>query len=169
MPWNETEPMNERRDASAPGISGRRGTNGWSAMTWAGSRRWSIDPVRRGPIRTRWRPRPSNGSWRSDASIRGGGHDNCGPCSDDKSRRGGVASSELVGLHEVDDGRWTVYVGPIKLGVLDVRNATRRRVRHFGNSSGVTVRSRRGVDGADRAAPARSWIAATCGTPAVGG
>ena len=41
-------------------------------------------------------------------------------------------AGELVGLHEVDDDRWTVYFGPIELGVLDVRNATARRSRQFG-------------------------------------
>jgi putative transposase len=41
-------------------------------------------------------------------------------------------AGELVGLDEVDDDRWTVYFGPIELGVLDVRNATARRSRQFG-------------------------------------
>jgi putative transposase len=41
-------------------------------------------------------------------------------------------AGELVGLDEVDDNRWTVYFGPIKLGVLDVRNAKARGWRHFG-------------------------------------
>ena len=56
-------------------------------------------------------------------------------------------AGELVGLEEVDDDRWTVYFGPIELGVLDVRNATARRSRHFGQlvrtDGEVTGRRRR--------------------------
>lgn len=37
-----------------------------------------------------------------------------------------------MGLDEVDDDCWTVYFGPIEIGVLDVRNATARRSRQFG-------------------------------------
>lgn len=41
-------------------------------------------------------------------------------------------ASELVGLEEVDTGRWKVYCGPIALGILDVRNAKKRGYRAFG-------------------------------------
>jgi transposase InsO family protein len=41
-------------------------------------------------------------------------------------------AGELVGLKEMDDDRWTVYFGPLELGVLDVRNATERGYRQFG-------------------------------------
>ena len=40
--------------------------------------------------------------------------------------------SELIGLEEVDAGRWKVYCGPIALGILDVRNAKKRGYRAFG-------------------------------------
>ena len=54
-------------------------------------------------------------------------------------------AGEFVGLEEVDDNRWTVYFGPIELGVLDVRNAKARGARQFGllvRSDGV-IQSRR--------------------------
>src|SRR5439155_22653671 len=41
-------------------------------------------------------------------------------------------AGELVGLEEVDENRWTVYFGPVELGVLDVRNAKARGPRQFG-------------------------------------
>jgi putative transposase len=53
---------------------------------------------------------------------------------------------ELVGLEEVDDDRWKVCFGPIELGVFDVRNATARGSRHFGQlvrTDGTIVSRRR--------------------------
>lgn len=50
---------------------------------------------------------------------------------------------ELVGLEEVDDGRWKVHFGPIALGILDARNARSRGSRTFGRlvrADGVTHR-----------------------------
>ena len=51
------------------------------------------------------------------------------------------------GLEEVDDNRWTVYFGPIELGVLDVRSAKARGMRNFGllirADGGITRRRRR--------------------------
>jgi transposase InsO family protein len=38
---------------------------------------------------------------------------------------------ELVGLEEVDAGRWKVYFGPIALGILDLRNANKHGGRAF--------------------------------------
>ena len=56
-------------------------------------------------------------------------------------------AGELVGLEEVDDNRWTVYCGPIELGVLDVRSAQTRGMRNFGllirADGGITRRRRR--------------------------
>ena len=55
-------------------------------------------------------------------------------------------AGELIGLEEVDDDRWTVYFGPIELGVLDVRNAKARGARQFGllvRSDGVLPSRRR--------------------------
>lgn len=56
-------------------------------------------------------------------------------------------AGELVGLEQVEDARWTVYFGPIQLGVLDVRNATDRGSRGFGllvrTDGGITRRRRR--------------------------
>ena len=56
-------------------------------------------------------------------------------------------AGELVGLEEVDDNRWTVYFGPIELGVLDVRSAKARGMRNFGllirADGGITRRRRR--------------------------
>jgi hypothetical protein len=56
-------------------------------------------------------------------------------------------AGELVGLEEVDDHRWTVYFGPIALGVLDVRNAKAHGWRHFGllvrNDGALSSRRRR--------------------------
>lgn len=57
-------------------------------------------------------------------------------------------AGELVGLEEMDNDSWTVYFGPIELGVLDVRNATSRGSRQFGllirTDGGITSRRRRG-------------------------
>lgn len=53
---------------------------------------------------------------------------------------------ELVGLEQVDDDRWTVYFGPIELGVLDARYTKGRRWRHFGTlvrSDGSVPRRKR--------------------------
>jgi putative transposase len=56
-------------------------------------------------------------------------------------------AGELVALEEVDDDRWTVYFGPITLGVLDVRHATSRGARQFGmlirTDGEITSRHRR--------------------------
>ena len=56
-------------------------------------------------------------------------------------------AGELVGLEEVDDNRWTVYFGPIELGVLDVRSAKARGWRQFGllvrTDGAMTSRRRR--------------------------
>jgi len=56
-------------------------------------------------------------------------------------------AGELVGLEEVDDNRWTVYFGPIALGVLDARGAKARGARHFGllvrADGAITSRRRR--------------------------
>jgi putative transposase len=55
-------------------------------------------------------------------------------------------AGELVGLEEVDDNRWSVYFGPIELGVLDARNAKARGWRHFGllvRTDGAITRRRR--------------------------
>jgi transposase InsO family protein len=59
----------------------------------------------------------------------------------------GCLTSELVGLEEIDDGRWKVHFGPIVLGFLDLRSAKDRGQRHFGTlvrlDGEVTRRSRR--------------------------
>lgn len=58
----------------------------------------------------------------------------------------GCLASELIGLEPVDDDRWTVYFGPIQLGVLDARNAKARGWRHFGQlvrTDGAVMRRRR--------------------------
>ena len=56
-------------------------------------------------------------------------------------------AGEVVGLEEVDDNRWTVYFGPIELGVLDVRSAKARGWRQFGllirTDGAITSRRRR--------------------------
>jgi hypothetical protein len=44
----------------------------------------------------------------------------------------GCLTSELVGLEEIDDGRWKVHFGPVVLGFLDLRSAKDRGERHFG-------------------------------------
>lgn len=45
---------------------------------------------------------------------------------------GTALDGELVGLEEVDDGRWRVQFGPVPLGVLDMRRAKDRGSRGFG-------------------------------------
>jgi putative transposase len=55
-------------------------------------------------------------------------------------------AGELVGLEDVDDNRWTVYFGPIELGVLDARHAKARGSRQFGllvRTDGTSVSRRR--------------------------
>jgi putative transposase len=56
-------------------------------------------------------------------------------------------AGELVDLEEVDDNRWTVYFGPIELGVLDARHAKARGSRCFGllvrSDGAITSRRRR--------------------------
>lgn len=44
----------------------------------------------------------------------------------------GCLKGELIGLEEVNEGRWKVHFGPIELGILDARNAKGRRGRLFG-------------------------------------
>ena len=55
-------------------------------------------------------------------------------------------AGEVVGLEEVDDGRYTVHFGPIVLGMLDARNARERGDRRFGllvRTDGEVTRKRR--------------------------
>ena len=39
---------------------------------------------------------------------------------------------ELVGMEEVDSGRWKVYFGPVPLGIIDARGVRQKGCRQFG-------------------------------------